>query len=122
MPVQFTEAGNEVVRLGVLVRAERKALLDGWRAQVRTLPSAQGLDTPTLNDHIPGLIDELASALLVGTEQTIAEAVAEGTPPAHGLQRYQDGFDIEEVVAEYNILRGCVHDLATSHGSAAAVG
>jgi two-component system phosphate regulon sensor histidine kinase PhoR len=35
---------------------------------------------------------------------------------AHGLQRVTDGFDIEEVVAEYNILRGCIHDLADSHG------
>ena len=28
--------------------------------QVRALPSAQHLDAPTLNDHLPGLIDELA--------------------------------------------------------------
>jgi signal transduction histidine kinase len=38
--------------------------------------------------------------------------MVDGSPPAHGLQRVKDGFDIEEVVAEYNILRGCIHDLA----------
>jgi len=38
--------------------------------------------------------------------------VGEGSPPAHGLQRVKDGYDIEEVVAEYDILRGCIHDLA----------
>lgn len=38
--------------------------------------------------------------------------VCEGSPPAHGRQRVQDAFNIEEVVAEYNILRGCIHDLA----------
>ena len=32
------------------------------------------------------------------------------------LQRLQDGFDLEEVVAEYNILRGCIHDLADRNG------
>jgi len=37
-------------------------------------------------------------------------------PPAHGQQRLKDGFDIEEVVAEYNILRGCIHDLANRNG------
>src|SRR5687767_15912054 len=42
----------------------------------------------------------------------------EASPPAHGLQRVQDGFDIEEVVAEYNILRGCIHDLAQANGLA----
>lgn len=110
------EAGEEVARLGALVRAERKALLESWRIRVRELPSAASLDTPTLNDHIPGLIEELASALNAGTEQTIADTLGEGTPPAHGVQRYEDGFDIEEVVAEYNILRACVHDLADARG------
>jgi len=27
-----------------------------------------------------------------------------------------DGYDIEEVVAEYNLLRGCIHDLAQGNG------
>lgn len=107
---------NDIGRLAALVRQERQGVLANWRAQVKTLPSARHLDTPTLNDHIPGLIDELAIALGSGTEQTIAEALVEGTPPAHGVQRYQDGFDIDEVVAEYNILRGCIHDLADSNG------
>src|SRR4029453_11344123 len=39
-----------------------------------------------------------------------------GSPPVHGRQRLQDGFNVEEVVAEYNVLRGCVHDLAEEHG------
>jgi signal transduction histidine kinase len=116
MAVRRGETGKEVGRLGALVRDERKTLLDAWRTRVRELPSAANLDTPTLNDHIPGLIEELASALRSGSEQTIAESLAEGTPPAHGVQRYEDGFDIEEVVAEYNILRACVHDLADDNG------
>ena len=82
---------------------------------MRQLPSASHLDTPTLNDHIPDLLEELASALEINPEQTIPETLAEASPAAHGLQRLQDAFDIEEVVAEYNILRGCIHDLATEH-------
>jgi len=91
-------------------------LLSQWRQQVRQLPSAKHLDTPTLNDHIPQLIDELAAALRSRSDQTIPEALSTGTPPAHGLQRVQDGFDVEEVVAEYKVLRGCIHDLADTHG------
>jgi signal transduction histidine kinase len=34
------------------------------------------------------------------------------------MERYQNGFDIVEVVAEYSILRGCIHDLAESNGLA----
>ncbi len=106
---------QNVDKLALLIKSERDSLLSGWREQVRQLPSAKHLDTPTLNDHVPALLDELATAFQSAIERTIPEALVEGSPPIHGLQRYQDGFDIVEVVAEYNILRGCVHDLAESH-------
>ena len=107
---------DDVERLAALIGQNRSALLANWRRQVSKLPSAQGLDTPTLNDHVPELIDELAIALQSGSGETIPEAITEGSPPAHGVQRLQDGFDIEEVVAEYNILRGCIHGLADDSG------
>src|SRR5262245_19510012 len=102
-------------RLGGLILAERDALMAEWRSQVRALPAAANLDRPTLDDHIPQFLEELAEALQSSVEVSIAEAVVDSTPPAHGLQRLEDGFDIEEVVAEYNILRGCIHDLAEEH-------
>jgi two-component system phosphate regulon sensor histidine kinase PhoR len=107
---------NDIDKLATLIKQERNGLLSLWRQQVRELPSAHGLDTPTLNDHLPGLIDELAAALKARSDETIPEALSDSSPPAHGLQRVQDGFDIEEVVAEYNILRGCIHDLADTNG------
>ena len=107
---------NDLQKLTVLVKQERDALLSRWRQQVRLLPSARQLDVPTLNDHIPKLLDELAAAFESSSDQTISEALSEGSSPAHGLQRVQDAFDIEEVVAEYNILRGCIHDLADDNG------
>lgn len=105
---------TEIKRLAEALRRQRHHLLDAWRAQVRQLPSAEGLDVPTLNDHIPDLIDELADAMETDTGETVVESVLEGTPPAHGAQRLEDGFDIVEVSAEYNIMRACVHDLADS--------
>jgi signal transduction histidine kinase len=104
-----------LVELATLLARDRELLLAQWRQQVRELPAAQGLDTPTLNDHVPGLIDELSAALLAPAE-SIPDSLRDGSPVAHGLQRVTDGFDIEEVVAEYNILRGCIHDLADRHG------
>ena len=103
-------------KLAVLIDDQRDALLAYWRAQVRKLPSAAGLDTPTLNDHIPDLLDELAEAFRLMKDEAITESLIEGSPPDHGRQRFHSGFDIVEVVAEYNILRGCIHDLAESHG------
>jgi signal transduction histidine kinase len=82
---------------------------------VRALPSAAKLDVPTLNDHIPGWIAELAACLVTASEAPEGESSVVA-PLAHGLQRFDDGFDIEEVVAEYNILRDCVRDLGERHG------
>jgi len=107
---------DELDKLATLLRQERNLLLSQWRQQVRELPSAQRLDTPTLNDHIPSLLDELATAFRSRSDESIPEALTIGSSPAHGLQRAQEAFDIEEVVAEYNILRGCIHDLAEANG------
>ena len=103
-------------RLAALIKHEQEALLSQWRQQVRQLPSAKHLDTSTLNNHLPLLLEELVTELLVVPHHTLRQALLKGSPPAHGRQRHQDGFDIVEVVAEYNILRGCIQDLAESHG------
>jgi len=98
------------------IEVESGTLLAQWRAQVCALPAARHLDIPALNDHIPDLLMEIAVALRNPTDETIAQGILYGTPPAHGLQRVKDAFDIEEVVAEYNILRDCIHELAERHG------
>lgn len=105
-----------LLELAHLIDRHHDVLLADWRVQVRALPAAKHLDVPTLNDHIPQLLAEMSAALREDTEETIADALLEASPPAHGLQRVKDAFDIEEVVAEYNILRGCIHDLAERHG------
>ncbi len=102
----------DLKQFAALVKTERNNILSRWRQQVRKIPAARHLDTPTLNDHIPDLLEELATAFDIGSLQSIPEALAEDSAIVHGFQRLQDGFDIEEVVAEYNILRGCIHDLA----------
>ncbi len=109
-------AQTDLNKLAALVQQERENLLAQWRKQVRQLPAARHLDTPALNDHIPDLLTDLAEALEKNLNQTIPEALVEESAQIHGKQRLSDGFDIEEVVAEYNILRGCIHDLADERG------
>lgn len=103
-------------QLAALICREREALLVQWRRDVRYIPGAQGLDTPTLNDHIPDLLDELSSTLQSGYDEATAEPHMELRPKEHGLQRLRDGFDIVEVVAEYNVLRSALQDLAEMNG------
>lgn len=108
---------KERQRLADLLTSERDTLIQRWRRQVKELRSARQLDNPTLIDHVPQFVTDLASALRTGTTGTIAEAVDEARGAAnHGLQRALDGFDIVEVVAEYNILRECIHDMAAEQG------
>ena len=107
---------NGLNELAALIRQQRDALLSSWRQQVKQLPSARNLDTPTLNDHIPQLLDELADALNSSSSRRIPEALAKGSPPVHGFERFREGYDIQEVVAEYNILRGCIYDLVENNG------
>jgi len=94
---------------------EAGPIMARWREQVRRLESARHLDLPTLNDHIPVWLSEVAGALRALALETDDDGENPAVPLAHGKQRFEDGFDIEEVVAEYNILRDCVHEVAERH-------
>jgi two-component system phosphate regulon sensor histidine kinase PhoR len=100
--------------LAALIRRERDTLLAEWRHEVRQLSVAHNLDVPTLNDHIPDLLEELACELEVCSDGSMIEGLKEN-PITHGLDRLRLGFDVEEVVGEYNALRGIIQDLIERH-------
>ncbi|HWC72322.1 MAG TPA: sensor histidine kinase [Gemmatimonadales bacterium] len=113
--------GSSVVRpylhkLADLLDRERENVLAEWIRQVRRLPSAAHLDTPTLQDHVPEFLDELAQALRDASDEVAVDNVLQQSPPAHGRHRFEVGFDIVEVVGEYSILRGVIQDLAEGQG------
>ena len=95
-----------------LIKKESNALLISWRDMVRKLPIAKNLDTPTLTDHVPDLIEELSYELSMhDTDKTLVDELKK-SPVTHGLDRLRIGFDVEELVAEYNALRYVILDLA----------
>ena len=99
---------QNLLRLVALIRNQRDDLLARWRRRVRQLPAAANLDTPTINDQVPELLDTLADSLKPSNELGETNAIS----AEHGLLRWQAGFDVTEVVAEYNILRQCLVDAA----------
>jgi two-component system, OmpR family, phosphate regulon sensor histidine kinase PhoR len=105
---------ENVQRLASLINDRREELLDDWRSQVRQLPGAEHLDAPTINDEVPQLLDSLAKELVRGFE--VADAQVSAASAEHGLLRWQAGFDVIEVVAEYNILRCCLQELGERNG------
>ena len=61
---------------------------------------------PLLQGHLPGLLRELAAALERAHQpaETAADVASERA-------RHPDGFDLEQVVHEYSLLRNCVLDV-----------
>lgn len=100
--------------LAALIRRERDTLLTEWRQEVRQLSVAHDLDVPTLNDHIPDLLAELADELEAYSDESMIGELKKNSV-IHGLDRLRIGFDVEEVVAEYNALRGVIQDLIERH-------
>ena len=105
---------TNLITLAALLRKESDALMAEWRSEVRQLEVARHLDIPTLNDHIPDLIEELACELEACSDETMIEGLTDN-PVIHGLDRLELGFDIEEVVGEYNALRGVILNLIEAH-------
>ncbi len=91
-------------------------LIAHWREQARSLPSAQQLDHLALTDHIPDLVAEITRDLALHRDDALSFDHTKGSPPVHGVQRYHDGFDLREVVAEYHVLREAFQTIAERHG------
>lgn len=99
-----------------LIRENRDALLSYWRMKIRRVPVADALDRATLNDHMPSFLEELSDAFTPETDDMVITCIRNGASAIHGVQRLGNGFPVEEVVAEYNVLRDCIHELADKHG------
>jgi two-component system phosphate regulon sensor histidine kinase PhoR len=98
---------NNLITLAALLRKESDAIMSAWRNEIRKLAVAKHLDVPTLNNHIPDLIEELACELEACSDETKIDG-RKDNPIVHGLDRLDLGFDVEEVVSEYHALRAVI--------------
>src|SRR6476661_2295734 len=105
-----------VAQLAEIFSASREEIIAEWRVQAGELLRELNLDKPTLTDHLPDLIAEITRDLARGRHGSIADEQTRGSPPVHGVQRFHDGLDVGEVVAEYNLLRVAFITIAERHG------
>jgi signal transduction histidine kinase len=91
-------------------------IMEEWRLGAAELLQNLGLDAPTLADHLPDLVAEITRDLAQEREGLISDELTRGSPPVHGVQRFHDGLDVGEVVAEYNLLRVAFITIAYRHG------
>ncbi|HZD06620.1 MAG TPA: HAMP domain-containing sensor histidine kinase [Candidatus Limnocylindrales bacterium] len=87
-----------------------------WRLHAREMLRERKLSNLTLTDHLPDLVAEITRDLTLGREGAISNEQIWGNPPVHGVQRFHDGLDVGEVVAEYNLLRVAFITIADRHG------
>jgi signal transduction histidine kinase len=105
-----------VTELAEVFRQCREEIMSEWRVQASELLRELNLDKATLTDHLPDLVAEITRDLAQGREGAISDEQTRGSPPVHGVQRFHDGLDVGEVVAEYNLLRVAFTTVAERHG------
>jgi PAS domain S-box-containing protein len=94
------------VHLGAFIREHRVELLADWERAVRRLPYARELSRPRLLDHLPDLLERIAT--VVETVHSGETRTLEDVPEVHALERLDSGFDLDEVAEEYALLRTCI--------------
>ena len=105
-----------VDRLAALFAGAQGEVISEWRVQAGELLRELNLDKPTITDHLPDVVAEITRDLKLGRYGTLSEEHTRGSPPVHGVQRFHDGLDVGEVVAEYNLLRVAFITVAERHG------
>src|SRR5262249_6594750 len=95
---------QNLVKLAELIRLQHDDLMQLWRNKVQQVPAVRNRDTPEAASHIAVLLDDVAAALLKGKKKPLVTVSLDEATEVHGLQRFHQGFNLIEVVADYNAL------------------
>jgi signal transduction histidine kinase len=96
-------------QLAEALRRRLDRIVNRWQAAVeRHLPDADPLTAKQVRDSIPNVLEKIASALASGRSEDTFVLAEVGT--AHGVARFQQDYNIEEVLIEYRILRRVIFD------------
>src|SRR5436305_12123401 len=102
-------AYRSMPQLADILRRRNDRILKRWTESVeRHLPDADPLTTKQVRDSIPNVLQKIASALESGRAEDTFVLAEVGV--AHGVARFQENYDIEEVLIEYRILRRVIFD------------
>ena len=125
----------ELAAIGTYLAQRRDAILAAWRHAVQDQPGAPAsvsLDRRAFDDHIPPFLDTIESSLIARSAGLAAqperrlptasgaagaagpldapEAERQHDGAAHGLQRWQQGYKLTEVLTEWGRLHLCLID------------
>ena len=95
--------------LASAVRAAKERILNRWEALCReALPKADRLSEPQLRDDAPEVLEYVANAL-ESDKPKHTDALVEVTA-AHGIVRFEQNFNLGELLLEFNMLRATTID------------
>lgn len=106
---------GQLIALAEHLAARRDAILQAWRKAVDRDPeltTGASLPRSQLNDHLPDLLDAFGRKLcaVTGRESISVTKEHKAGAAAHGLQRWQQGYDLREVTREWGRLQLCMVD------------
>jgi signal transduction histidine kinase len=104
---------NVLTDLATHLRARREAILDAWRRAGDSDPqlaTAATLTRAQFVDHIPEVLDTFERRLSAETNAEKRAAVEEQKEgaAAHGLQRWQQGYNLRETTRDWGHLHLCL--------------
>jgi signal transduction histidine kinase len=110
--------------LAARLASRRKQVLQAWKAAVEADPqltSPSALPRRQFYDHVPDILDAFERRLRAWPRTETAQAKEEraDNAAAHGLQRWQQGYELREVAREWGHLHLCIADELDLHAAEA---
>lgn len=106
---------SQCIALAADLRRSREALLSAWHQCVEADPeltTASSITAAQFTDNVPRVLDAFERELTASTESREHQATLEQREGAseHGLQRWQQGYDLRETMREWGHLHRCLLD------------
>jgi len=106
---------QNLTRWAEVLQRQRDDLMLRWRNKVQQATRARNLDALSASDHVAAVLDDVAAALLKGQKKSLAALSVDTATEIHGIERLREGFNLIDIVADYNALREAIQEFADSN-------
>jgi len=96
-------------RLPDFLRSHRDRILAHWTERMRSISPARDLSDAAIADHLPRILSRIAE--VVDSAQKGKSVSLGNLPSDHAVDRLERGFDLDQIVTEYGLLRRSILDL-----------
>lgn len=115
-------ATSQLYTLAAHLDTQRQSILVQWRAATESVPGlniASSLTRRQFNDHIPGVLDTFAEILRAWPDAPSGKVCREAKEhvTGHGLQRWQQGYQLRDVTREWGQLQMCLQQLLEDYAA-----